>query len=476
MKRVLVVLASAWLVACGSPSTPSNQPPTTGSIAITPSSAGIQAATTLMFTGNGVTDPNGDTITYKWDFGDGNTGSGQVATHSYSTAGTFTVKLAVNDGHNPDVAAAQVNVPIRSLSATWQGTVTCTTCNPTSRTVTLQLTQVGANVSGTCADSHNGGAFASITIQTATLDSTTGLFTFNGSCSAGFEQFGMKYDPVADQFTVSNWDSPRTRARSRVTRSVAEGQRGAEPACPARFRMIAVGIDDEVNVRGLGACGPDEVGEVARVADGLHALFRPGVDPAARHRREGRTPQLPQQRPAIPPDRRGHHDQPAEPPRRVGRDRDGGEAAQRGAAEPHPIAIGADGIRLREKRHDLVDQKVRVAVGQTGAGLFAGRRRVLRDARDLTMVDTDDHERRNGAGGDERVDGLGDVPGLMMERPLGIEEVLPVVQQQEGVGTLGHAVAGRQIDGQVPVGAEPLRMEPLMAFQLGSRRGHARSV
>jgi hypothetical protein len=207
MKRVLIVLASAWLVAC-SPSTPSNQPPTTGTIAVTPSGAGVQSATTLTFTGNGVTDPNGDTITYKWDFGDGNTGSGQVATHSYATAGTFTVKLAVNDGHNPDVAAAQVNVPIRSLSATWSGTVTCTSCNPTTRTVTLQLTQVGANASGTCADSHNGGNFASIVVQTFAIDSSTGLFNFTGNCSAGFEPFGMKYDPVADSFTVSNWDSP----------------------------------------------------------------------------------------------------------------------------------------------------------------------------------------------------------------------------------------------------------------------------
>jgi hypothetical protein len=63
-------------------------------------------------------------------------------------------------------------------------------------------------VSGTCADSHNGGAFASIVIQTFAIDSATGLFSFTGNCNAGFEPFGMKYDPVADSFTVTNWDSP----------------------------------------------------------------------------------------------------------------------------------------------------------------------------------------------------------------------------------------------------------------------------
>ncbi len=42
-------------------------------------------------------DPNGDVLTYSWDFGDGSVGTGKVATHTYATIGTFTAKLTVKD-------------------------------------------------------------------------------------------------------------------------------------------------------------------------------------------------------------------------------------------------------------------------------------------------------------------------------------------------------------------------------------------
>ena len=41
-------------------------------------------------------DPN-TALTFAWDFGDGNTGTGQSPTHSYAVAGTYTVTLTVTD-------------------------------------------------------------------------------------------------------------------------------------------------------------------------------------------------------------------------------------------------------------------------------------------------------------------------------------------------------------------------------------------
>ena len=52
----------------------------------------------ISFDGSGSSDPNEDALTYSWDFGDGNTGSGAMPTHSYAAAGTYTVSLVVNDG------------------------------------------------------------------------------------------------------------------------------------------------------------------------------------------------------------------------------------------------------------------------------------------------------------------------------------------------------------------------------------------
>jgi PKD repeat protein len=52
----------------------------------------------ILFNGSGSFDPDGDTLTYAWDFGDGSTGTGVSPTYTYKANGTYTVALTVNDG------------------------------------------------------------------------------------------------------------------------------------------------------------------------------------------------------------------------------------------------------------------------------------------------------------------------------------------------------------------------------------------
>ena len=47
--------------------------------------------------GSGSTDLDGDVVTWAWDFGDGTTGSGATAAHTYAAAGTHRVRLTVTD-------------------------------------------------------------------------------------------------------------------------------------------------------------------------------------------------------------------------------------------------------------------------------------------------------------------------------------------------------------------------------------------
>jgi C1A family cysteine protease len=51
----------------------------------------------LLFDGTGSFDHEGEIISYEWDFGDGNNGSGETTTHTYNSKGIYPVTLTVMD-------------------------------------------------------------------------------------------------------------------------------------------------------------------------------------------------------------------------------------------------------------------------------------------------------------------------------------------------------------------------------------------
>lgn len=53
----------------------------------------------IIFNGSLSYDPDGSIVSWEWDFGDGTNGEGEITTHSYSTAGTYTVILTVTDNN-----------------------------------------------------------------------------------------------------------------------------------------------------------------------------------------------------------------------------------------------------------------------------------------------------------------------------------------------------------------------------------------
>jgi len=61
---------------------------------------------TVEFNGSGSVDSDGEIVEYRWDFGDGTSGSGITVTHTYDSKGIFTATLTVRDGCGAQGTAA----------------------------------------------------------------------------------------------------------------------------------------------------------------------------------------------------------------------------------------------------------------------------------------------------------------------------------------------------------------------------------
>ncbi|UCD30779.1 MAG: PKD domain-containing protein [Planctomycetota bacterium] len=89
---------SAWVMdldGSGWSATPSNNPPT--AVAIGDPLTGYPPLTVIFYAG-GSEDTDGDPLTYDWDFGDGNSNSGESVNHAYMNPGTYNITLTVSDG------------------------------------------------------------------------------------------------------------------------------------------------------------------------------------------------------------------------------------------------------------------------------------------------------------------------------------------------------------------------------------------
>lgn len=88
--------------------------------AVASASPRFTAASTLTvdFSGAGSSDPDGDPLTYSWDFGDGASGSGATASHTYTAVGTYTASLTVRDDRGGVSAPASLRIDVGNTPPT----------------------------------------------------------------------------------------------------------------------------------------------------------------------------------------------------------------------------------------------------------------------------------------------------------------------------------------------------------------------
>jgi hypothetical protein len=130
-----------------------NHPPGAGSIEVDQvNGVGLVSATIFTLKAKGITDPDGDELRYRWDFGDGSSSppSSATVTKIYDRVSGFVVRLFVTDGRSPEILAGQTNISTRDVSGMWNLNVVrnpgATYPIPTSYQVTLL--QQGNQLSG----------------------------------------------------------------------------------------------------------------------------------------------------------------------------------------------------------------------------------------------------------------------------------------------------------------------------------------
>jgi glucuronoarabinoxylan endo-1,4-beta-xylanase len=84
-----------------------NNPPV-ASISVSTTDAEVNE--TISFDASASADPDGDALTYSWDFGDGNSSNGATATHMFTAEGVYQTTLTVSDGSLTDMASVDITV------------------------------------------------------------------------------------------------------------------------------------------------------------------------------------------------------------------------------------------------------------------------------------------------------------------------------------------------------------------------------
>ncbi len=136
------------------------------------------------------TDPDGTIAGYAWDFGDGTTGTGVTASHTYSAAGTYTVSLVVTDD--------------RGATSTKTGSVTVTT--PLPNTV-LASDDFGRTTTAGWGTATTGGAWNTPATSNFVVNGGSGAFIHTAGSTRRALLTGVSVRDVELQVQVAS-DKP----------------------------------------------------------------------------------------------------------------------------------------------------------------------------------------------------------------------------------------------------------------------------
>ncbi len=110
----------------------------------------------VSFSGANSSDPDGSIASYAWDFGDGTSGSGVSASHTYTAAGTYTARLSVIDNGGASASSTVAITVTAPVNPTSGGPVASIAASSTSGYAPLatKFSAAGTTVSGAIISSY----------------------------------------------------------------------------------------------------------------------------------------------------------------------------------------------------------------------------------------------------------------------------------------------------------------------------------
>lgn len=100
-----------------------------------------EAPLTVTVSSNGSSDPDGEIVQVRWDFGDGATGQGSTASHSFTAAGEFPITVTVIDDLGAEASAEVARITV--------------TLSPVVDSVSTGDSSIAGTATGTYLDSHS---------------------------------------------------------------------------------------------------------------------------------------------------------------------------------------------------------------------------------------------------------------------------------------------------------------------------------
>jgi PKD repeat protein len=116
--------------------------------------AGRLEGSAIAFDATESIDPDGNPLTYVWNFGDGTLGQGATPTHVYADNGNYQVKLVVVDPYN--VASVTQSLVIQNVAPTVQATSSATAEEAAPFTLDLALSDPGKDTASLLVDWGDG--------------------------------------------------------------------------------------------------------------------------------------------------------------------------------------------------------------------------------------------------------------------------------------------------------------------------------